>query len=95
MKSKNLAPLSQPKLLETTPHQKWGGVGQKGFAYDFSGKWKPETGNSFVFIYPKTWDIAEQRSYTQLDLETPMNSISQNTGRGRGAYWIAKSLRVR
>jgi hypothetical protein len=85
MKSKDLAPLSQPKLLKTTHHQKWGGVGQEGFAFNLSGNRKPETGNSFLFIYPKTWDIGEQRSYTVLDLKTPMNSISQKRGRGVGS----------
>jgi hypothetical protein len=34
----------------------------EGFASAFSGNRKPETGNSLVSIYPKTWDIGRQRS---------------------------------
>jgi hypothetical protein len=48
--------------LKTTHHQKRGGVGRQGFAFDLSGNWKPETGNSLVFIYPKTGDIGGIRT---------------------------------
>jgi hypothetical protein len=57
MKTKDLSHLSRSKSLKTTHHQKWGGVGGKGFGFDFSGNGKPETGNSCLFIYPKLRDI--------------------------------------
>jgi hypothetical protein len=59
MKTNDLTPIPRPKSLKTTHHQETGRG--RGFAFDLSGSWKPETGNSFLFIYPETWDIGKQR----------------------------------
>jgi hypothetical protein len=77
MKTKNLPPLSRSKSLKTPHHQKQGGGGGAVLAFVFSGNWKPETANCFVFIYPVSWDISVQRTYSQLDLKIPMIFISQ------------------